>query len=40
VWDGFFNRAFTQPRAPAVKAPDGSLYKVRLLDLLEAAGKG
>lgn len=38
-WDGFIQTAFTQARSPAVIAPDGAVYKTRLLDVLRAAGK-
>ena len=39
AWDGYFRSAFTTPRTPAVRAPDGAVYKVRLVDVLRAAGK-
>jgi hypothetical protein len=39
AWDGFFQKAKTTPRTPTVTAPDGAVYKVRLLDVLKAAGK-
>jgi Bacterial protein of unknown function (DUF922) len=39
VWDALFQKAWTTPRSPAVTAPDGAVYKVRLLDVLKAAGK-
>lgn len=37
-WDGFINTAFTQPRMPAMSAPDGTSYKVTLLSVLNGAG--
>jgi hypothetical protein len=37
-WNGFVQSAFTQARNPPVSAPDGTPYKVRLLDVLQAAG--
>jgi hypothetical protein len=37
-WDGIIQRAFTQPRNPPVTAPDGTAYKVPLLDCLRGAG--
>ena len=37
-WDGIIQRAFTTPRTPAVTAPDGTPYKVPLLDCLRSAG--
>jgi len=39
VWDGYIRTAFTQARSPAVTAPDGAAYKIRLLDVLRNAGK-
>ena len=39
AWDGYFQKAKTSPRTPAVSAPDGTVYKVRLLDVLKTAGK-
>ncbi len=38
-WDGYIQSAFTQQRAPVVRAPDGATYKTRLLDVLRNAGK-
>ena len=37
-WDGYIQRAFTVPRTPPVNAPDGTAYKLRLRDVLQAAG--
>ena len=37
-WDGFIRNAFTTPRTPAMTAPDGTAYKVPLLDVLRQAG--
>jgi hypothetical protein len=37
-WDGFIQTAFTQPRSPAVQAPDGTPYKTPLLDVLRQGG--
>ena len=37
-WDGFIQSAFTQPRNPPVSAPDGTPYKVPLLDCLRRGG--
>ena len=37
-WNGFVQSAFTQARNPPVSAPDGTPYKARLLDVLQAAG--
>jgi hypothetical protein len=37
-WNGYLQTAFTQERAPQELAPDGTAYKVRLLDVLSAAG--
>ena len=39
LWDGFFRSAFTTPRVPEQKTPDGIAYKVRLLKVLKDAGK-
>ena len=39
AWDALFQKAWTTPRSPAVTAPDGAVYKARLLDVLKAAGK-
>jgi len=39
IWDGYFQRARTHPRSPRLVAPDGAVYKVRLRDVLRAAGK-
>ena len=38
-WNGYINKAFTQTRVPAVRAPDGASYKIRLREVLQAAGK-
>jgi len=37
-WDGFIQAAFTQPRTPPQNAPDGTPYKVTLLDCLRGGG--
>ena len=37
-WDGFIRTAFTQPRTPAMSAPDGTPYKVEILSVLAQAG--
>ena len=37
-WDGFIQSAFTQSRNPPVSAPDGTPYKVPLLDCLRSGG--
>lgn len=39
AWDGYFSKAKTTQRSPAVQAPDGAFYKLRLLDVLQSAGK-
>jgi hypothetical protein len=39
AWDALFQKAWTTPRSPAVTAPDGAVYKMRLLDVLKGAGK-
>ncbi len=39
AWDGYFQKAKTTQRSPAVQAPDGAFYKVPLLEVLKAAGK-
>jgi predicted secreted Zn-dependent protease len=39
VWDAYFQKAKTTARSPAVTAPDGALYKIPLLDVLNGAGK-
>ena len=39
AWNQYIQTAFTSPRTPAAHAPDGSVYKVRLLDVLRTAGK-
>jgi len=39
AWDALFKRAFTEPRNPAMSAPDGTAYKVPLLELLKSAGR-
>lgn len=36
-WNTHIQRAFTTPRQPALSAPDGTPYKVRLRDVLSAA---
>lgn len=37
-WDGFIRSAFTTARNPPVNAPDGTPYKVPLLDVLRQGG--
>jgi len=37
-WDGFIRSAFTTPRTPAMTAPDGTAYKMPLLDVLRQGG--
>jgi hypothetical protein len=37
-WEGYIKKAFTEERTPTVTAPDGATYKVRLVDVLRAAG--
>jgi hypothetical protein len=37
-WDGFIKKAFTDPRTPASSSPDGKTHKVRIVDVLKAAG--
>jgi len=37
-WDGFISSAFTSPRNPPMSAPDGTLYKVPLADVLRGGG--
>lgn len=37
-WDGFIQSAFTRPRNPPMRAPDGALYKVPLATVLRLAG--
>lgn len=37
-WDKYFKKAFSDTRKPAVTAPDGVAYKMRLLDVLKQAG--
>jgi hypothetical protein len=39
AWDGYFQKAKTAPRTPAVTAPDGAIYKIPLLEVLKGAGK-
>lgn len=39
VWDGLIQKAWTTARTPAMSAPDGTPYKLRLLDVLKTAGK-
>ena len=39
IWDGYIRQAFTQTRTPLVRAPDGATYKIRLREVLRAAGK-
>jgi hypothetical protein len=38
TWDGMIQKAFTQARTPAVSAPDGTPYKIPILDVLSLAG--
>ncbi|HLK67572.1 MAG TPA: DUF922 domain-containing protein [Bryobacteraceae bacterium] len=37
-WENFFNQARTSARASGDSSPDGIAYKIRLLDVLKAAG--
>lgn len=37
-WDGFFQSASSTPRTPAQSAPDGTSYKLPLLDVLKSNG--
>ncbi len=37
-WDGFIRSAFTTSRTPAASAPDGTPYRVALLDVLRQGG--
>jgi len=37
-WDGFIQGAFTRPRNPPMAAPDGTPYKVPLLECLRSGG--
>jgi len=37
-WNGFFKSAFTTPRTPARSAPDGTTYKIPLLEVLKSNG--
>jgi hypothetical protein len=37
-WDGFIRSAFTTARTPPMSAPDGTPYKVPLLDVLRQGG--
>ncbi len=39
AWNGYIRTAFTTQRSPAVTAPDGTPYKVRLREVLKRAGK-
>lgn len=39
AWNQYIQTAFTKPRTPAMHGPDGAVYKVRLVDVLRAAGK-
>lgn len=39
AWNRYIQTASTTARTPAVHAPDGAVYKVRLLDVLRTAGK-
>jgi hypothetical protein len=36
-WNGYIQEAFTKERNPRVQAPDGTYYKIPLLDVLRAA---
>jgi hypothetical protein len=40
AWNGYIQMALTHQRTPAVAAPDGTAYKVRLREVLKRAGKG
>ncbi len=37
-WDNFIQKAFTEPRVPAISAPDGTAYKVEILSVIRGAG--
>ena len=37
-WNGFLNSSFNTPRTPAQSAPDGTTYKIPLLDVLKSNG--
>lgn len=37
-WDGFIQTAFSQPRVPAMTAPDGTPYRIPILDCLRRGG--
>jgi hypothetical protein len=37
-WDGFMRSALTTPRTPSMSAPDGTLYRVPLFDVLRQGG--
>lgn len=37
-WDNIIQRAFTTPRNPPMQAPDGTAYKIPLLDCLRSNG--
>jgi hypothetical protein len=39
AWNALLHQAWTVARTPAMSAPDGTPYKVRLLDVLQNAGK-
>ena len=39
AWNGYIHTAFGTPRSPAVQAPDGASYKIRLREVLKRAGK-
>ncbi len=38
TWNNMIKKSFTDPRVPAVSAPDGTLYKVPFLDVLHSNG--
>jgi hypothetical protein len=38
TWNGLFQSAFTQTRNTGGVSPDGTAYKMRLLDVLQAGG--
>ena len=39
TWDRLIDSAFTQARSTGARAPDGTMHKVRLLDVLAQNGK-
>jgi hypothetical protein len=39
AWDSFIQSAFTQARSTGTQAPDGTIHKVRFIDVLTQGGK-